>query len=298
MADIGIVGLDTSHAESFAAAIGDHSGANLAAVWDGGDVRSESYAREFCEQHEATRYDNPADLIGVVDAVMILTVNWDTHRELAVPFLASDVPTLIDKPIAGRLEDVNAIRSAIGETPFFGGSAVPYHSSLHSFDTGNGTDDRMFYCVGYNDSFYYGVHLVDTLCRLVGDRWVYVSRADDPGQTVDVAFDDGTHATIRLDNPGEEMQFSFFSIGDRTRMRDVGTTSAEMDSMYRLYLETFLEVVDGDADLSGYVLDAAELLLAIDATLEHDRPITPNCRVLADHAVDGRAFLESYSPYY
>ncbi|MFP4130064.1 MAG: FAD-dependent oxidoreductase [Halorhodospira sp.] len=46
------------------------------------------------------------------------------------------------------------------------------------------------------------------------------------------------------------------------------------------------------------LLDAAELLIAIDAALELDRPITPDCAALADHHVDARAFVEGYQPYY
>ncbi|WP_255171506.1 Gfo/Idh/MocA family protein [Natrononativus amylolyticus] len=296
MVDIGIVGLDTSHSESFAATIQEHGLAELTAVWDGGAVRSDAYADRFCERYEATRFAEPLDLVSAVDAVLILTVNWDTHRELAVPFLERGVPTLVDKPIAGSLEDVRAIRDAIGETPFFGGSAVPYQSAVRSLDSFG--DQQTVYCIGYDDTFYYGSHVIDTVRRLAGAPWTCASRANDPGQTVDVAFEDGTYATVRLDDPSDDELFTFFSIGERTVRRDVGSSAEEMTEMYENYIDTFLEVVAGARNPADRVLDAASLLLAVNAALEHPGPITPNCRILSEYSVDGAAFLAEYEPYY
>ena len=297
MVEIGIVGLDTSHAEAYATAIRNHPTATLEAVWDGGDVRSDSYVRTFCDRNGATQYGDPLEMADSVDAVMILTVDWNSHRELAVPYLRRDVPTMVDKPIAGTLEDVNAIRSAVGTTPFFGGSAVPYHPSLRSLKA-NG-DERTLYCVGYNDPFYYGCHVVDTLSYLVDSPWASVMPADDPGKTVDIVFTDGTYATARLDDPSDHEQFTFFSVGDQTTVRDVGNSERDMSEMYRGYLDAFVEVVDGTRDAQGHrVLDAATLLLAVNAALEAGQPITPECRNLAAYQANGRAFLEEYQPYY
>lgn len=296
MVDIGIVGLDTSHAESFAETLSDRPAANLAGVWDGGDVRSESYARTFCERHEARRYDDPHEMGHDVDAAMVLTVNWDTHRDLAVPFLERGVPTLVDKPIAGNLDDIRAIEDAASGTPFFGGSAVPYHSAVRSFEL-NG-DGRSLHCVGYDDPFYYGVHLVDSVCRIVDEDWTTVSPSDTPGQTVDVVFEDGTYVNLRLDSPGNEQQFAFLSIGNRSTVVEVGSEPADMDDMYRTYIDTFLDVVTGRRESDHRPLDAAKLLVGVHAALDGGRPVTPGCRLLSEQTIEGEPFLEEYAPYY
>ncbi|MFP9190119.1 Gfo/Idh/MocA family oxidoreductase [Natronosalvus vescus] len=297
MVEIGIVGLDTSHAEAYATSIRNHPTATLEAVWDGGDVRSDSYAEGFCDRNDAIQYSDPLEMADTVDAVMILTVDWNSHRDLAVPFLRRDVPTLIDKPIAGTLADVTAIRSAVETTPFFGGSAVPYHPSLRSFQA-NG-DERTLYCVGYNDPFYYGCHVIDALSYLVNSHWASVMPADDPGKTVDIVFTDGTYATARLDDPSGYEQFTFFSVGDQTTVRDVGNSERDMAEMYYGYLDAFVEVVTGERESqSDRILDAATLLLAVNAALEEGQPITPECRNLAAYRANGRAFLEEYQPYY
>lgn len=296
MPDIGIVGLDTSHAEAFAGAIDEHPSARLAAVWDGGDVRDAAYERTFCEEYGARSYEEPFGMTDAVDAVMILTVDWDSHRSLAVPFLECDVPTLIDKPIAGRVADVEAIRNVANGTALFGGSAVPYHPDIRTLsDAGI---DGSLYCVGYDDPFYYGAHLVDTICLLVDAGWACVTPADDPGLTADVVFEDGTLATLRLDGSGDDDRFAFLGIGDRAAGVDIGGTRTEMEQMYRSYLETFLAVVDGEVDVTRRLLDAAELGVALQAALRRDRPITPGCAVLADYHVDAQPFLDDYRPYY
>lgn len=296
MVDIGIVGLDTSHAESFASEIEERGSATVAGVWDGGDVRDESYLSSFCETYDATQYDDPRAMVGEVDAAMVLTVNWDTHRELAVPFLEADVPTLIDKPIAGTLADIRAIEHATDGTPFFGGSAVPFHSAVQSFDLE--PDGRALYCVGYNDPFYYGVHLVDTVCRIVDDEWATVRPADDPGETVEIVFDDGTYVTVRLDSPGNEEQFTFLTLGNSASTAEVGSSRADLEDMYDGYIETFLEVATGQRRSDTRVLNAATLLLAVHAALEHGNPVTPRCRLLSEQAIEGRVFLDDYTPYY
>lgn len=296
MVDIGIVGLDTSHGESFAKTLSEQSPARITGVWDGGDVRSESYTRTFCERHEAHRYDDPHEMSDDVDAVMVLTVNWDTHREIAVPFLESGVPTMVDKPIAGNLDDIRAIEDAVDGTPFFGGSAVPYHSAVRSYDLN--ADGRSLYCVGYDDPFYYGVHLVDTVCKIVDENWATVSPSDSPGQTVDVVFQDGTYVNLRFDSPSDEEQFAFLSIGNRSTVVEVGSDPDDMDDMYRTYIDTFLDVVTGRRESDCRSLDAAKLLVGVHAALDSGRPITPDCRVLSEHTIDGEPFLEEYAPYY
>lgn len=61
--------------ETFASILDDREGATVRAVWDGGEVREESYAGTFCDGYDAIRYDEPHELIDEVDAIMTLTVD-------------------------------------------------------------------------------------------------------------------------------------------------------------------------------------------------------------------------------
>ena len=295
MADIGLLGLDTSHAEAFATVLAVHEHATVSAIWDGGDVRDESYRREFASRYDADLCAEPSDVIDRVDGAMVLTVNWDDHRRLATQFLESGIPTMVDKPIAGQLADLDGIAESAAETPFFGGSAVPFHPALDELD--GVVPGQALYCAGYNDPFYYGVHLVDTVRSLVAADWHSVRPADDPGLTVDVRFEDETFATLRLDGCEEEKAFMFLSV-DPARTVSIGASAEDRARMYESYVDAFLETVRGDRDDGRRILDAAELLLAVTAALEEDRTITRESRSLHEVHVDGEAFLREYSPYY
>lgn len=296
MKKVGLVGLDTSHSEAFASTLKRNDNTEVSAVWDGGTVRKEEYVAEFCEEYGATRYDSPEEMIGAVDGVMVLTVDWDRHCELALSFLEADVPTLVDKPIAGRLQDIDIIQAATNGTPFFGGSAVPYHPKLESFSFD--PDDRSLYCTGYDDTFYYGCHLVDTVRRIAGADWTVVLPASDPGLTVDIVFENDTFATLRLDGPEEDSNFSFLTVGDEANTVTVDSDDAERQTMYEAYIAAFLDTIEGTIDESHRVFNGAKLLVALHTALSQRRPITANSKKLDDTHIQGDSFVESYEPYY
>lgn len=294
MVDIGIVGLDTSHPESFAECIEEFEDVRIGAVWDGGAVRDESYVRDFAETHDATRCADREEMLSLVDAVMVLTVDWDTHAQYAVEFLEAGVPTFVDKPIAGRLADVDAIAEAADSTPLFGGSSIPYHPALA--DVTPSVPGRALYCVGYNDPFYYGAHVIHTTRHLAGADWYSVRPAADPGTTVDVLFENDASATVRLDGspPYEGGGFGFLTVDDATNTVLVGGDGDERERMYRSFVDRFVRIVRGESRDHRPILDGARLLLAVHAALEADRPVTPESPALREYHADGTAFTEEY----
>ncbi len=298
MYDIGLLGLDSSHPETFATLLSDRDDATVAAVWDGGAVRPPEHTSSFCDRFDATQYDDPASMVDVVDAAMVLTVNWETHAPLAEPFLASGTPVFIDKPLAGSVADVETIdeTAANGGARMAGGSAVPFHPSVSALESG--TPEQSIFCAGYNDPFFYGVHVVETVRRLVASDWTSVAPAPDVGRSVVVQFDNGSSATIRLDGPESDPAFAVMSIGDRTEAVTIPSTEDELERMYRPFLSRFLEVVAGQHDARPRLVDGATLLLAVQAVLDHDKQINPDSPALRDVDMDGAAFLESYEPYY
>jgi hypothetical protein len=294
--DVGIVGLDSSHSEAFAEYLQSTENATVAAVWDTGDVRTADYAETFCDRFDATFYDDWSELLDTVDAAMILTVNWDSHARLAVPFLEADIPTFIDKPIAGRLRDIEAITEAVGGAPLFGGSAVPFHPSLDALPVDR--SDRTLFCAGYNDPFYYGVHLADTVRYLAGTDWSSVVPASGPGTVVNIYFENESRAELRLDGPQENSAFAFLDVGDKTRTRRVDGDANSHEKMYGQFLDAFLDSARGGRDDSRRVLDGARLLLAVHAAVDNGDLVTPDSDGLREFHADGGAFLADYAPYY
>ena len=302
MTDIGILGLDTSHGEAFAevlAGMADREPApTIGAVWDGGAVRSAEYVASFCSTYGAARVDDPAAMVGRVDAALVLAVDWDRHRPLARPFLEAGVPVLIDKPIAGTVADLDALERAAGGTPLFGGSALPLHPAFPALP--RGATARTLHLGGYHDDFYYRVHLVDAARRLANADWVAVEPLPvTDTATVGVTFADGTWATLRFDGSTEEPVFAALDVADRTRTAAVDASEAALRAMYEPYLGRFLDVVDGEAEpASGAVLDAARLLLGVQAAFAADRRVATGDPRLADVAVPSEPFVADYEPYY
>ena len=297
MGAIGILGLDTSHAEAFAQVIEGIEGASVAAVWDGGAVRADDYASEFADRYGASLHDDPEDLIGEVDGAMVLAVDWDSHAELAVPFLEAGVPTLVDKPLAGRLADLEALAAAADGAGLFGGSAVPYHPALEGLaDELDDHSGAALYGVGCNHPFYYGAHLVDVVRSVVRADWHSVAPAEDPGATVDVVFEDDTYATLRMDGPDPSGGGQYHLLcTDPAQSVTLAFDEESLEAVYEAYVGNFLDLVRGDGDgATARVLDSGRLLLAIHAALDSGQIVTPGSEELVEFHADGAVFLETY----
>lgn len=305
MTDIGIVGLDTSHGEAFAAVLSrlqatdvPEAAPSVTAVWDGTTVRDDAYVAEFCEEFEATRYDDPTGMVTDVDAALVLSVDWERHVPLTIPFLEAGVPTLVDKPIAGTMAALERLECAASDTPLFGGSALPYHPSVSARADADGR--RTLHLAGYHDYFYYRVHIVDAVRRLVDSAWTRVAPIDASAASgVEVSFDDGTWATLRFDGSTDDATFGILDVADRTRAVSVQSSRSTLQEMYEPYLDAFVRMVHGAIrPRTDGVLDAARLLLAVEAALSGDGPVTPGDSALGEIERPSGSFLEDYEPYY
>ena len=295
---LGLLGLDTSHGEMFANRLAEREDVDLAYVWDGGVTRDDAYTEDFCQTHGATRTERPVDMPDDVDGALILTVDWDQHVPLARPFLEADVPVLIDKPIVGSTAHLKALRSAIAESEatIFGGSAVPFYDLLAALPTG--VANRSIFAAGYNDPFYYGVHLTDTLRRLAGADWSLVRPQRVGGDGASVEFDNGAAGVIRLDGPSADGTFAFLDVADRTRTITIPSDAGAFEDMYDRYLSGFIETIAGDRDDASLLLDAAGLLLGLTRAREQDSPICAADGGITSFSKSADPFVADYSPYY
>lgn len=299
MINIGILGLDTSHSSEFAAILERSNQTAITAVWDGADVHDPNYCKQFCTKYDATQYDHPADMLNAVDGVIVSTVDWTTHCDLAEPFLRSGTPVLIDKPIAGSMTDVRSLLDAarIGDAPLFGGSAVAFHPRIHEIETR--AQNRTVFCVGYDHPFYYGPHLVDTLRSIVDTAWTSITVNGAPGASVDVSFDDGSFATLQFNGADADRTFGFLVSDDHhTNTVAIESNEDELQRMYQSFLDAFLECIRTGEDSRERLIDAATLLLGTQAALQTGETITPDCSTLSEFAIDGSEFLSEYQPYY
>lgn len=298
MIETGMLGLDTSHPEKFASVLNDRDDTTVGAVWDSGDRRNDTYIDEFCTEHDATRYDDARAMIDAVDAVMVLTVDWCTHRPLAVPFLEAGVPTMIDKPLAGSVSDVDAIAAAAkrGDAPLYGGSAVPFHPAVSALPE---TNPETLFCSGYGDPFYYGVHLIDAARSVLGVDWTRIEPIDSTGHVTAVHFEDGSTVTFDFDGSEQDATFAFLSVGDRTDAVAIESTVPELERMYDPYLDGFVAAARGERNDRHRLIDGARLHLGVQTAIEEGKPVPSDEDVIpAATPVDSTPFLADYEPYY
>lgn len=304
MHTIGLVGLDTSHAAAYAEVLAERDQLALHGVWDddaGRDwddnaSRDVDSIESFCEQFGAVSYDSLDALVAAVDAVMILSVDWERHASLAATSLNASVPTMVDKPVVGSMQDLEHIRSSAGATPLFGGSALPYHGAIEALPRG-GTN-RSIFAAGYNDFFYYRVHLTDTVRHLADADWRRVEPSAHPGTTVDVTFENGVRATLRFDGNPHEGTFSFLDVADDTTVVQLGDDEGTLEEMYTNYIDRFQGVITGQRDESARLFDASSLLLAVELAIESGEEITSRSDALESVAIGSSSFVAEYEPYY
>jgi predicted dehydrogenase len=191
---IGIIGTENSHV--------DHIVDHLNTKDRGGDARVTALSGGASERNELLRakgsvehiVDGPADLLGLVDAVIITDRHGGLHRAHAVPFLEQGLPVYVDKPLACSVEDAEAIIAAARDhdAPLTSYSAVrwvPDADAVAAEAAGLGAP-QVVVATGpadpespYGGIFFYGIHPVDTALRLAPGPLGGV-RAERAGATV------------------------------------------------------------------------------------------------------------------
>ncbi|HSK08911.1 MAG TPA: Gfo/Idh/MocA family oxidoreductase [Vicinamibacterales bacterium] len=107
VAAIGVGHLGRHHARLLASL----DEATLVAVVDAKPDR----AREVAAACGTTAVDDPADLIGRVDAVSV-AVPTESHLEVALPFLERGIPVLVEKPLARDVREADRMIDAAART--------------------------------------------------------------------------------------------------------------------------------------------------------------------------------------
>lgn len=116
MIRIGIIGSDNSHAQRFPEltnipvpewpAEKHVDGAKVVAIFGTDPARTQEVATAA---RIPTIVNAPAEMIGMIDAAMVVWRHGGLHRQYAEPFIAAGIPTFVDKPLATTVEDAQAL---------------------------------------------------------------------------------------------------------------------------------------------------------------------------------------------
>jgi predicted dehydrogenase len=210
---IGVIGTENSHV--------DH----IVDYLKGGETRVVALSGGPSERNDTLKdrgnieriVDQPADLLGLVDAVIITDRHGGLHREHALPFLAEGMPVWVDKPLACSVADATAIVEAARENdaPLTSYSALRWipdtdrlasasHSPKAVVTTGPADPASP-----YGGIFFYGIHPVDVAMRLLPGPVGEVSVLRSPGLTVASASVGEARVTVQFVEPGSDGQVPF-----------------------------------------------------------------------------------------
>lgn len=106
---IGITGTESSHVDHIVRYCNverRRAGVRVVALAGGASPRNIALAAAGGIRHLV---DAPADLAGLVDAVLVCDRDARRHAGIALPFLAAGLPTFVDKPFADTLADATAM---------------------------------------------------------------------------------------------------------------------------------------------------------------------------------------------
>ena len=218
---LGIIGLDTSHADAFIKLINneqpdpDYAGFKVVAAYPYGSRTIESsIARiagytETAKKHGVRISSSIAELLQQVDCVLLETNDGTLHLEQATEVINSKKALFIDKPVAAGLSDVLAIYKLAEEkqVPVFSSSALRFSSRNQLLRGGNGPEGKVVGADCYSPCinepshagfFWYGIHGVEILYTLMGKGCQSVSCTSNTDSDLVVGvWEDGRIGTFR-----------------------------------------------------------------------------------------------------
>lgn len=121
--------------------------------------------------------DNPADMIGEVDAVICATDVGDEHIQRCRPFLDAGLPMFIDKPLVNNEKDLNTFIKWKNEgKKFISGSSMRYIKELEPFYQNHyELGELMYICSPMAKKLEtYGIHALEAIYQLLGSGFTSV----------------------------------------------------------------------------------------------------------------------------
>lgn len=226
MFKIGLIGAQSYHAEQFSKLINTLGviDAKITHIW--GEPGQEKRAAQLSEAHGiATVCPNYTDMIGQIDAALLITRNGADHFAQAKPFMDAHIPIWIDKPIALDSTDVETLcaYAEANGTPLMGGSTLKHSTDLCNLANLIADFERIDY---FSFSFcssvdaptggvsFYGFHVAEIIYHLFGGE-IETIIANRHGKTITVLlnYKNGMTANLIMTDGGFENTYSIVGGG-------------------------------------------------------------------------------------
>ena len=205
---IGIIGAENSHTAGFGKLFNvekSFPGMEVKYVWG----ETQEFAEKAMQDGKIpNRVDDPKDMLGKIDGLIVDHRHAKFHLEPAIPFIEVGVPTFIDKPFCYRAKEGKAFLELAKK---LGTPVTSFSSVANSYDTfdikeqlktmgpidqvtryGPATLDSE-----YGGIFFYGVHTVQPLLYLFGDTVKRVRvQKNGKNSSASLVFENGMMASL------------------------------------------------------------------------------------------------------
>lgn len=144
--------------------------------------------------------DNPDDMIGKVDAVLLARDDGENHLPMAKPFIEAGVPILIDKPLTDRQEDLPQFVKYYEQGKIIMScSSARFSRSVLELKKQN-KPGKILTANGVSPKYWrtYGIHLIEGIYAVMGGG---IASAQNVGkkdeEIVHLQYQDGRHAVLQ-----------------------------------------------------------------------------------------------------
>lgn len=203
---IGIIGLDTSHAEQFTLRLNDTANPNhvpggrvvVAFPTPSADIaesrdRVEGFTATVRDKFGVRIASSIEDVCKNVDAILLLVLDGRPRLAQMKEILSYGKPVFMDKPVAASLKDTVEIYklAEAAKVPVFSASAIRWYPGI--VDLANAEKIPAAGAISYGpshilhqhpDLFFYGIHPTEALFTVMGGGCVSVTRTTTPTASV------------------------------------------------------------------------------------------------------------------
>jgi hypothetical protein len=298
---IGLAGLDTSHPANWVPILRAHQ-LEIVAVFDGGSVHPPDYAAKFAKSFGiSTVCQNLAEMVPLVEGVILHGCNWDQHLATAKPFLEAGKAVLIDKPFAGSVGDLSALIEWEEKhgARITGGSALRFAGECAEF-LARPTEERGVIHTLFGgcamDHFNYGIHAYAMVCGLMGPG-VQAARylRGGPQDRVELQWDEGRSAFLAIGDIGTQLPFYTTVVTNKLAAH----LSVDFSKLYEALLSEILPYFTGQTNSHLPLRSLVEPELAALAALKSQHlggVLVPLATLTAnDPSFDGNEFAREYA---
>ncbi len=158
---------------------------------------------------KACRIDHPVerldDMLGAVDAVLLVRDDWERHAEMALPFLDRGTPVFVDKPLALDPDELARFAPHLEAARLMSTSGLRYSERLAALKARLPAlgELRLANAVVVNELERYGIHMLDAAAGLGLAPPAAVTRIRAAHQAYAIELGDGLPMVLHCLGPAE-----------------------------------------------------------------------------------------------